>query len=174
MKHIQVLGIKDKKQITSVISFTTNGTLLLLQIVFQRTTNQSFPPMNKRKITCSFFGFHFTYSSNHWSTLKTTKQFVETSSHLICSSSGKICFDKRPKDGLVDWLLVNSQKWNFFSLDEITIPMCGCHICSSKLHQHPSTYWCYSSMSIQACIQKKIQFLDLINNQVPTWVRWES
>jgi hypothetical protein len=29
-KHIQILGIEDKRQITSVVSFVTNGTLLPL------------------------------------------------------------------------------------------------------------------------------------------------
>jgi hypothetical protein len=72
-KTIQVFGIEDKKQITSTISSVVNGTLLPLQIVFQGTTNQSFPPMNKGRITWSSFGFHFTYNSNHWSTLETTK-----------------------------------------------------------------------------------------------------
>jgi hypothetical protein len=67
----------DKRQISSVVSFVANGTLLPLQIVFQGTTNQSFPPMNEGRRTCSSFGFHLTYSSNHWSTLETTKQFVE-------------------------------------------------------------------------------------------------
>ncbi len=43
----------------------TNGTLLPLQIMFQGTTNHSLPPMNEGKITCSSFGFHLTFSSNH-------------------------------------------------------------------------------------------------------------
>ncbi len=64
-KHIQVFGIEDKRQITNVVSFATNGTILPLQIVFQGTTNWSFPPMNEGKRTCSFFGFHLTYSCNH-------------------------------------------------------------------------------------------------------------
>jgi hypothetical protein len=39
--------------------------LLPLQIMFQGTTNHSLPPMNEGKITCSSFGFHLTFSSNH-------------------------------------------------------------------------------------------------------------
>jgi hypothetical protein len=42
-KGSQVLGIDEKKQITSVVSSTTNGTLLPLQIMLQGTTNH-FPP----------------------------------------------------------------------------------------------------------------------------------
>jgi hypothetical protein len=33
--------------------------------------------MNEGRKTGSPFTFHLTYSSNHWSTLTTTKQFVE-------------------------------------------------------------------------------------------------
>jgi hypothetical protein len=63
-KHIQILGIKDKRKIKAIVSSSTNGTLLPLQIVFQETTNHSLPPMNKGK-TFFFFGFHLTFSSNH-------------------------------------------------------------------------------------------------------------
>ncbi len=48
-KHIQVLGIKDKRKIKAIVSSSTNGTLLPLQIVFQGTTNHSLPPMNEGK-----------------------------------------------------------------------------------------------------------------------------
>jgi hypothetical protein len=64
-KRIQVLGIEDKRQITSVVSSAANGRLLPLQIVFQGTTNRSLSPMNEGRRTCSSFGFHLTYSSNH-------------------------------------------------------------------------------------------------------------
>ncbi len=48
-KHVQVLGIKDKRKITIVVSFSANGSMLPLQIVFQGTTSSAFPPMNERK-----------------------------------------------------------------------------------------------------------------------------
>jgi len=42
-KHIQVLGMEDKRQITAV------GLMLHLQVVFQGTTSRTFPPMNEGK-----------------------------------------------------------------------------------------------------------------------------
>jgi hypothetical protein len=72
-KHIQVLGIENKRQITTIVSSSANGTLLPLQIVFQGTTNHSLPPMNEGRRTCSSFRFHLTFSSNDWFTLETTK-----------------------------------------------------------------------------------------------------
>jgi hypothetical protein len=53
-KHIQVLGIEDKKQITTIVSSSTNGTLLPLQIVFQGPT-QSFTSSHERRKKNLFF-----------------------------------------------------------------------------------------------------------------------
>jgi hypothetical protein len=64
-KHIQVLGIKNKRKIKVIGQLPQMEHYLLpLQIVFQGTTNHSFPPMNEGK-TFFFFGFHLTFSSNH-------------------------------------------------------------------------------------------------------------
>jgi hypothetical protein len=102
-KHIQVLGIEDKKQITTIVSSSTNGTLLPLQIVFQGTTNHSLPPMNKGRRTCYSFGFHSTFSSNNWSTLETTKQFIK---HILIPyhvvQMETLTF---PKDEKMVWLI---------------------------------------------------------------------
>lgn len=45
-KLVQVLGIEDKRQIITVVSSLADGSLLPLQVVFQRTTNHTLPPMN--------------------------------------------------------------------------------------------------------------------------------
>ncbi len=71
--HVQVLGIEDKRKITIVVSSSAEGSLLPLQVVFQRTTNHTLPPMNHGRKQCSLIGFHLTYSSN----LETTQAFVE-------------------------------------------------------------------------------------------------
>jgi hypothetical protein len=39
-KQIQVLCVEDKRQVTIVASLTADGNLLLLQVVFTRTTRQ--------------------------------------------------------------------------------------------------------------------------------------
>jgi len=57
-KHIQVLGMEDKRQITEV------GLMVHLQVVFQGTTSRTFPPMNEGRKNCLSNGFHFTCSSN--------------------------------------------------------------------------------------------------------------
>jgi hypothetical protein len=65
VKHVQVLGIEDKKQITIVVSSSTKRSLLPLQVVFQGTTNHTLPPMNHGRKQCSLISFHLTYNSNH-------------------------------------------------------------------------------------------------------------
>jgi hypothetical protein len=76
-KHVQVLGIEGKRQIITFVSSLVEGSLLPLQVVFQRTTNHTLPPVNHGRKQCSLVGFHLTYSSNHWSNLETTQAFVE-------------------------------------------------------------------------------------------------
>ncbi len=62
---MQVLRIKDKRKITTVVSYSANGSTLPLQVVFQGTTSRVLPPMNERKNNCLLSGFHLTYNSNH-------------------------------------------------------------------------------------------------------------
>ncbi len=64
-KHVHVLGIEDKRQITIVVSSSTERSLLPLQVVFQGTTNHTLPPMNHGRKQCSLISFHLTYNSNH-------------------------------------------------------------------------------------------------------------
>jgi hypothetical protein len=75
-KHVQVLGIENKNKITTIISSSTKRSLFPLQLVFQGTTNHTFPTMNHGKKQCSSINFHLTYSSNHWSNLETIQTFV--------------------------------------------------------------------------------------------------
>ncbi len=76
MKHIQVLGVEDKKQVTLVVSSTSNGNLFLGQVVFTRTTFRCLPPSNEGEQKCINSSWDLTFSEIHWSTLKTTKDFV--------------------------------------------------------------------------------------------------
>jgi hypothetical protein len=49
-KHIQVLGVENKRQITMVVFLATNGFLLPLQIVLIETIHHYLPPSNEGKI----------------------------------------------------------------------------------------------------------------------------
>jgi hypothetical protein len=57
VKHVHVLGIEDKRQILIVVSSLTKRSLLPLQIVFQGTTNCTFPPYESWKKTMFFSQF---------------------------------------------------------------------------------------------------------------------
>jgi hypothetical protein len=73
-KHTQVLGVEDKRQITLVVSSTTNGNLLPGQILFIGTTHRCLPP--SRKLKCINSGPDLKFNENHWSTLEIMKDFV--------------------------------------------------------------------------------------------------
>ncbi len=75
-KDIQILGVEEKRQVTLVVYSTTNGNLLLGQVVFTSTTHRCLPPSNEGKQKCINSGWDFTFNENHWSTLETTKDFV--------------------------------------------------------------------------------------------------
>jgi hypothetical protein len=75
-KHIKVLGIKDKRQVTLIVSSFVDGLFLPLQIVFIGTTHRTLPPNNEGKFMRSNNGWDLTFSENHWSTFETTKRFA--------------------------------------------------------------------------------------------------
>ncbi len=66
-KHIQVLGMEDKRQVTLVLFFIANGNLFLGQIVFTSTTHRCLPPSNEGKVKYINSGGDFTFNENHWS-----------------------------------------------------------------------------------------------------------
>jgi hypothetical protein len=67
--------VEDKRQVTFVVSFATNGNPLLGQVVFTSTTHKCLPPSNEGKQKCINLGWDFTFSENHWSMLETMKDF---------------------------------------------------------------------------------------------------
>jgi hypothetical protein len=76
-KDMQVLGPKDKRQITMVVSSSAARDLFPPQIVFtSKTTFKSLPPNNQGKTNYIKDGWDLTFSENHWSSLETTKKFV--------------------------------------------------------------------------------------------------
>jgi hypothetical protein len=48
-KHIHMLGIKDRRQVTMVVSSSAIGLLLPLQVIFTSTTPRTLLPNNQRK-----------------------------------------------------------------------------------------------------------------------------
>jgi hypothetical protein len=75
-KHIQVLGVEDKRQVTLVVSFTTNGNLLPRQVIFLDTTHRCLLPLNEGKQKCINSVWDLTFNENRWFTIETTKDFV--------------------------------------------------------------------------------------------------
>jgi hypothetical protein len=76
-KHVQMLGLEDKKRVTMVVSSNTVGDLLPPQIVFIGFTPRILPLNSIRKTNCINDGWDLTFCEIHWSSLETTKQFVQ-------------------------------------------------------------------------------------------------
>ena len=76
-KHVAVIGIEDKRQVTVAVSSSLSGNILPFQVIFTGTTTRSLPPMNQGRKKCEEAGWHITHTSNHWSNLDSCKGFVE-------------------------------------------------------------------------------------------------
>jgi hypothetical protein len=74
---VMVHRVEDKRQITVCASSTANGKILPFQVIFQGLTSRSLPPLNDGRIACEESSWHVTFTSNHWSTLDTCKEFVD-------------------------------------------------------------------------------------------------
>jgi hypothetical protein len=74
-KDIRIIGMEDKTRVTICVSFASDGSLLLMQIIFVGKTNHCLPKTTDAKL-CLDFGFHFTMSKSHFSTQKIGQQFV--------------------------------------------------------------------------------------------------
>ena len=102
-KHVQVLGIEDKRQVTMVVTLNAVGDLLPPQVVFTGTTKRTLPPQSEGKKMCLQDGWNLTYSENHWSNLQKTKQCVDAI--LIPYLQQQIQELGLPKDQRMVWLL---------------------------------------------------------------------
>jgi hypothetical protein len=75
-KQVKILGMDDKRCITGVVGSAASGELLPLQIIFTGLTSRVLP--NARYLAdARKAGFHFTFSSNHWSSQKTMKEYID-------------------------------------------------------------------------------------------------
>jgi hypothetical protein len=75
-RHIHFIGIEDKRAISIVVSSSTTGIVLPMQIIFTIKTPQSLPPHNFGRILCSLTGSYLTYTNNHRSNMQSMKYFV--------------------------------------------------------------------------------------------------
>ena len=76
-KHVAVIGVEDKRQITVTVSSSAAGNLLPFQVIFGGKSIRSLPPLNQGRKLCEDAGWHITNTENHWSNLETCKEFVE-------------------------------------------------------------------------------------------------
>jgi hypothetical protein len=75
-KHVHVVRIKDKRQVTTLVFFATSQLMFLLQIIFTNKMERCLPPHNHGKSLCYFARWHLTYLDNHWSSLQISTGFV--------------------------------------------------------------------------------------------------
>ena len=70
VKHVEIVAIVDKHQITTVLGFTLDGIFLPVQMIFQGKTDKYHPRV-------SFPSYwHITHTDNHWSNESTTKDYL--------------------------------------------------------------------------------------------------
>jgi hypothetical protein len=80
--HVQVLGLEDERQMTMVVSSNIGRNLLPPQIMFTSSTPRTLPLNSNGKTSWINNGWDLIFIENLWSSLETTKQFVEKSSFL--------------------------------------------------------------------------------------------
>ena len=70
-RQVEITGLEDKRQVTTVLCESLNGNLLPPQVIYQGKTDMCHPK----------FPFptewHITHSDNHWSTAQTMQEYVE-------------------------------------------------------------------------------------------------
>ncbi len=64
-KHVQMLGLEDKRKIIMVVSFSVVRNLLPVQIVFTNITFKTFPPNSQGKRNCTEYGWNLTFIESH-------------------------------------------------------------------------------------------------------------
>lgn len=83
-KQVPVIGLEEKRQITTVVASALSGELLPLQLVFagqdrnkkqQRSVPTLDPVTNARVLE---EGWHLTQTHNHWSSLESMKDYVRS------------------------------------------------------------------------------------------------
>ena len=70
-KRVEVVGLKDKRQITAVFGGSMSGDFLPVQLVYQGKTTKSLPTVDFPK------QWHLTFTEHHWSNESTMIDYVE-------------------------------------------------------------------------------------------------
>ena len=101
-KCIKIHGVEDKRKITVAASSTANGQVLPFQVIFQGLTIRFLPSMNEGHHSCEDVEWQLTFSSNHWSTINTCKEFVDKilSTNLSSYSNQRSTTSKKSRDGM--------------------------------------------------------------------------
>jgi len=76
-KEIALTGVEDKRQITICVSSTADEITLPPQLIFQGKSSRNLPSGPTVRELHHGKGWWFKYTQNHWSTLGTTKEWVE-------------------------------------------------------------------------------------------------
>ena len=79
LKRVEVVGLKDKRQITAVFGGSMSGDFLPVQLVYQGKTTKSPPTVDFPK------QWHMTFTEDHWSNESTMIDYVEKNLHSLCS-----------------------------------------------------------------------------------------
>ena len=103
VKDVKILGLQVKRQISCVVSSNAWRKFLHPQLIFIDKTNWCLPKYIEPKVRYREEGWHLTFSTNHWSTLETSKQFVEKVLHPYLASM--INLHNLPKYQKLVWLI---------------------------------------------------------------------
>ena len=100
---------------TCCVSSASDGTLLPFQVIFIGKTDRCLPKSQSKR-NCLNHGFHFNLTKNHWSNLKTCKEFVKCI--LIPYFEDIVGKMSLPKSQKMIWLIDcwSVQKWEAFLL----------------------------------------------------------
>lgn len=75
VKHVKVIGMDDKRQVTVVVGSALDGTLLPWQVIYAGATRTVIPDVVELAMARAR-GWHFTYTTNNWTNLHTTREYV--------------------------------------------------------------------------------------------------
>ena len=73
-KHVEIVALDDKRQITAVAYGTLNGHFLPMQLIYQGTTSACLPKIAFPK------DWLLSYTPNHWSNEEKTHEYIQ---HII-------------------------------------------------------------------------------------------
>ena len=89
--RVEMVGVKDKHQITALFCCTLQGDFLPMQLIYKGKTSRCHP---KFKFP---LGWHITHAPKYWSTEETVAQYIHnTVWHKILTGENIDEFDKFP------------------------------------------------------------------------------